>query len=107
MPCSVPFVIPTIKNKHFSEEIPSSVSGIDFVNKVENTEDFNIFNYRNFYNGGGVALGDINNDGLVDVFTSNMGENKLTSTKVIFILKTSRKKQCWRSAVLEYWRCDG
>lgn len=57
-------------------------TGIDFENKVTNSEDFNIFNYRNFYNGGGVAVGDINNDGLTDVFfTSNMGENKLYLNK--------------------------
>jgi hypothetical protein len=53
-------------------------TGIDFTNTVENTKDFNIFSYRNFYNGGGVAIGDINNDSLPDVFmTSNMGANKL------------------------------
>lgn len=57
-------------------------SGIDFTNKVQNTKDFNIFSYRNFYNGGGVAIGDINNDGLSDVFfTANMGENKLYLNK--------------------------
>ena len=57
-------------------------SGIDFFNKVENTKDFNIFNYRNFYNGGGVAIGDINNDGLPDVLlTSNSGANKLFLNK--------------------------
>ncbi|MDF7816314.1 VCBS repeat-containing protein [Runella sp. MFBS21] len=57
-------------------------SGIDFENKVVNTADFNIFNYRNFYNGGGVGVGDINNDGLPDVFmTSNMGANKLYLNK--------------------------
>jgi hypothetical protein len=57
-------------------------TGINFINKVENTKDFNIFTYRNFYNGGGVAIGDINNDGLADVFlTSNMGVNKLYLNK--------------------------
>jgi hypothetical protein len=53
-------------------------TGIDFTNEVTNTKDFNIFSYRNFYNGGGVAIGDINNDGLDDIFfTANMTNNKL------------------------------
>ncbi|HET6768876.1 MAG TPA: VCBS repeat-containing protein, partial [Chitinophagaceae bacterium] len=57
-------------------------TGINFINQVENTKDFNIFIYRNFYNGGGVAIGDINNDSLPDVFmTSNMGGNKLYLNK--------------------------
>jgi len=60
------------------QKVPSKKSGINFVNQIENTEDLNIFNYRNFYNGGGVGLGDINNDGLLDVyFTANQGSNKL------------------------------
>lgn len=60
----------------------STHTGISFVNRVENSERFNIFNYRNFYNGGGVAIGDINNDSLPDVFmTSNMGPNKLYLNK--------------------------
>ena len=59
-----------------------SVTGIEFINTVENTKDFNIFSYRNYYNGGGVATGDINNDGLADIFfTSNMGANKLYLNK--------------------------
>ncbi|MBL7729076.1 MAG: CRTAC1 family protein, partial [Dinghuibacter sp.] len=57
-------------------------TGIRFKNNVSNTAEFNIFSYRNFYNGGGVATGDINNDGLTDVFfTANMGPNKLYLNK--------------------------
>ncbi|MBS1915067.1 MAG: VCBS repeat-containing protein [Bacteroidetes bacterium] len=61
---------------------PSASTGIDFVNKVEDTKDFNIFKYRNFYNGAGVAIGDVNNDGKPDIFfTSNQHENKLYINK--------------------------
>ena len=57
-------------------------SGIDFNNKVQDSKQENSFTFRNFYNGGGVAIGDINNDGYADVFlTSNMGENKLYLNK--------------------------
>jgi enediyne biosynthesis protein E4 len=56
--------------------------GIDFSNTLTNTPEFNIFNYRNFYNGGGAAIGDLNNDGLPEVFfTANMGSNKLFLNK--------------------------
>ena len=58
--------------------MPGDSTGIEFMNQVENQKDFNIFKYRNFYNGGGVALGDINNDGLTDIFlTGNMVPNRL------------------------------
>ena len=64
------------------EKMDNEAIGVTFQNKVENRADFNIFNYRNFYNGGGVAAGDINNDGLSDLyFTSNMGSNKLYLNK--------------------------
>ncbi len=53
-------------------------TGINFINKVEDGSIENSFLFRNFYNGGGVAAGDINNDGLTDIFfTSNMGDNRL------------------------------
>jgi hypothetical protein len=62
--------------------VPSSKTGITFANKVTDLQNFNIFNYRNFYNGGGVAIGDVNNDGKPDIFlTSNQGSNKLYINK--------------------------
>ncbi len=62
--------------------LPSTDTRVDFINEVEDSKDFNILNYRNYYNGGGVALGDINNDGLVDIyFTSNLHANKLYLNK--------------------------
>ena len=66
--------------------MPASATKADFVNHldydIQLKTKFNIYTYRNFYNGGGVALGDINNDGLVDIFlTSNMGTNVLYLNK--------------------------
>ena len=62
--------------------VPPDSSKVEFINKVEDGESFNILTYRNFYNGGGVAIGDINNDGLSDIFfTSNMEKNKLYLNK--------------------------
>lgn len=57
-------------------------TGIQFTNKVTDDKDNNIFKYRNFYNGAGVGIGDLNNDGLPDVFfTANQGPNKLYLNK--------------------------
>ena len=64
------------------EKLSSSKTGISFANNLSYKEDFNIFTYRNYYNGGGVGLGDINNDGLLDIyFTSNLNQNKLYLNK--------------------------
>jgi hypothetical protein len=60
-------------------------TGINFRNDVKDTKDDNSFLFRNFYNGGGVAMGDLNNDGLTDVFlSSNQGANHLYINKGSF-----------------------
>ncbi len=59
-----------------------AVTNITFENNVDEEELFNSINYLYFYDGGGVAVGDINNDGLADIyFTSNMYTNHLYLNK--------------------------
>jgi hypothetical protein len=77
--------------------MPASVTHADFKNDLDYErqlkEKFNIYKFRNFYNGGGVALGDINNDGLPDIFmTSNMGTNKLYLNKRNFEFEDISRK---------------
>ncbi|WP_310590434.1 VCBS repeat-containing protein [Dyadobacter sp. NIV53] len=64
-------------------ELKDSVAtGVNFVNQLKPDKQLNIMDYLYFYNGGGVATGDINNDGLTDVFfVSNQGKNKLYLNK--------------------------
>jgi enediyne biosynthesis protein E4 len=62
--------------------LPASITGIDFANTITYTEEFNPYTFRNFFNGGGVAIGDINNDSLPDIFfCSNQQSNKLYLNK--------------------------
>ena len=61
----------------FTSKKPSE-TGLFFQNKLDERADFNILNYLYYYNGGGVGIGDINNDGFQDIyFTSNLESNKL------------------------------
>ena len=58
--------------------VPAELSGLDFVNRLEIDSTFNVFAYRNYYNGGGVAIGDVTGDGLEDIYlTSNLEGNRL------------------------------
>jgi enediyne biosynthesis protein E4 len=70
------------QDKLFSQ-LPSSQTHIDFSNNLNKNDSVSILNYIYYYNGGGVAVGDINNDGLPDIyFTSNsQGHNKLYLNK--------------------------
>lgn len=68
--------------------IPSSYSNINFKNSVEENLELNFLYYSYIYNGGGVAVGDINNDGLDDIyFTSNQNSNKLYLNKGGFVFE--------------------
>jgi len=64
------------------ERLDSEFTGIGFANQLEYDEYLNAYTYRNFYNGAGVAIGDINNDGLQDIyFAGNLVDNKLYLNK--------------------------
>jgi enediyne biosynthesis protein E4 len=70
------------KEKSLFSKLSSLETGIAFNNKLDYTEEYNCFTYRAFFNGGGVGLGDVNNDGLVDVFfCGNMSSSKLYLNK--------------------------
>ena len=79
---TLPFFSCNKKNNEALLFTKENNSGINFINTVVDSKNDNSFLFRNFYNGGGVAIGDINNDGLCDVLmTSNQGENKLYLNK--------------------------
>ena len=64
------------------EYLDPAETGVNFINEVVDQEDFNVLTYRNFYNGGGVGIGDFNNDGLNDIYlTANLKANKLYINK--------------------------
>ena len=63
---------------HLFTLLPSNYTGVRFENRLTDTRDLNVFTYRNFYNGGGVALGDLTGDGLPEILlSSNQGGVRL------------------------------
>ena len=73
--------------------LPSQKTGVDFINLLTETDEFNIIDYLYFYNGAGVSVGDINNDGLIDIyFSSNQGPNKLFLNKGEMVFEDISKK---------------
>ncbi|MDO6808131.1 VCBS repeat-containing protein [Zobellia galactanivorans] len=70
------------KSSRLFREVPAELSGIEFVNRLEETLESNYYQYMYTYIGGGVAVGDVNNDGYDDIyFTSNSSDDKLYLNK--------------------------
>jgi hypothetical protein len=76
--CFMIFLSCNEKKKLLFEKMPGSVTGLEFLNELSEDHDRNVLTYEYFYNGTGVATGDVNNDGLADVFlTGNQVPSKL------------------------------
>lgn len=81
------------KKTSLMELLPASKTGIDFTNNLKEDEDLNIITFEYFYNGAGVGVGDINNDGLQDIFfAANMSNNKLYLNKGNFTFEDITKQ---------------
>jgi len=80
------------EKKLFEEQLPEQ-TGVTFENKVLQDKDNHVLNYPYYFNGGGVAIGDINNDGLEDIyFSGNMVTNRLYLNKGDFTFEDITEK---------------
>ena len=85
--------------------LPAQKTGIHFQNTIVESATQNVLAYEYFYNGGGVAVGDLNNDGLPDIiFTANIGQPKVYFNKGNFIFedvsqKTKIQADGWKTGV--------
>jgi hypothetical protein len=83
--------------------MPSSVTGVRFTNRLEESPELNVFTYRNYYNGGGVAIGDLTGDGRPEiVLTSNHGGPKLYLNRGQFHFRDVTK-QAGLKTVADSW----
>ncbi len=68
--------------KKLFEKLSANDCGIDFTNTITEDKEHNVFTYQYYYNGNGVAVGDVNNDGLTEIFfTGNQTPSKLYLNK--------------------------
>ncbi len=75
------------------QPLSASETNVEFRNDLVFSEDFNIYKYRNFYDGGGVAVGDLSGNGLPDLyFSSNLGDTRLYFNKGNFIFEDVTEK---------------
>mgnify|MGYP001557703126 CR=1 FL=1 len=84
----VTILLASCRKRTLFEQISSSGSGVTFNNQITENDSINPIDNATVYNGGGVGIGDFNNDGLPDIyFTGNMVPNKLYLNKGNFIFE--------------------
>lgn len=74
--------VPVSQNNYLLNSLSAERTGIDFINTIQQDSITNILSWEYLFNGGGVAAGDFNNDGLIDlVFSGNQVDNKIYLNK--------------------------